>query len=59
MNENTYKSLCDLVTKANMCMKHMPALSLRKVGDEVGSKMQAFTSTLCKLIEHLYCGEYI
>ena len=46
MNENTYKSLCDLVTKANMCMKHMPALSLRKVGDEVGSKMQAFTCLL-------------
>ena len=58
-NETIYKILLEHLSKAKMCMKHIPALGLKNIGDDVGSKMRTFTSTLCQLCELLYCGEYM
>ena len=57
-NETTYKILLEHLSKAKMCIKHIPALGLKNIGDDVGSKMKTFTSSLSQLCELLYCGEY-
>lgn len=57
MNESTYKDLHNHFSKAEMCIKYVPAFGLRKIGDHIGDSMQALTSTLCQLYDLLYCGE--
>ena len=57
-NEISYLKLLGHLTKAKMYIKYLPALGIKNVGDNVGNKMQTFTSTLSQLYELLYCGEY-
>lgn len=56
VNESTYKDLYDHFSKAKMCIKYMPSFRLRKIGDCIGDRTQALTSTLCQLYDLLYCG---
>ena len=57
-NENAYGDLYEFFSKSKICMKYMSAFSLENVGDILGDTMPAITSTLCKLIDLLYCGEW-
>jgi hypothetical protein len=57
MSETIYRNLHEHFTKAKMCIKYMPALCLKGVGDDVGDSMHAFITTLCHLYELLYCGK--